>query len=98
MPVKIAAAALVCALWPAAAGVGACSCADASLCQPLSCTKGPAREVFAFFTGNWSNLDFSTMTTAAAFTHAIDPAQLIGSPRHPGRNYQCMTDCHAVRL
>jgi di-N-acetylchitobiase len=73
MPVKIAAAALVCALVPAAAGAGACSCVDASLCQPLS-TKGPAREVFAFFTGNWSNLDFSTMTTAAAFTHVIDPA------------------------
>jgi len=48
-----------------------CSCSDAALCQPLS-TPPPKREVFAFFTGNWSNLDFATMTTAAAF-RAIDP-------------------------
>ena len=48
-----------------------CSCNEASLCQPLS-TPPPAREVFAFFTGNWSHLNFSTMTTAAAF-RAVDP-------------------------
>lgn len=48
-----------------------CSCTDASLCQPLS-TPPAGREVFAFFTGNWTNLNFSTMTTAAAFS-AVDP-------------------------
>ena len=54
-------------------GASNCACADATLCKPLS--TAPSREVFAFFDRNatWPSLNFSTMTTACAFT-AIDPA------------------------
>ena len=52
----------------------ACDCEDQNLCKPLS-TAPAKREVFAFFDSNntWPNLDFSTMTTACAFTQ-VDPA------------------------
>ena len=55
-------------------GNRACNCQDATLCKPLS-TAPAKREVFAFFDSNntWPNLDFSTMTTACAFTQ-VDPA------------------------
>ena len=51
-----------------------CSCANVTLCEPLS-TASAKREVFAFYVSNdtWPDLDFSTMTTACAFTQ-VDPA------------------------